>query len=323
MSNGQIQANGFVLQDYPLIYSAMLPGDWLLDHSTPSWRIEDPHKGFQRVVKERRAREIAVSVLEQQRTFPNAIILATDIKTFELIDCKIIIPDKIKFLVVDGQHRLWSQHFSSFVANYSCLIHTGLSEVEMAKLFLEINDNQKRVPTSLRWDLIRLVKPEDDPYGIAATEIIYSLATEEESPLYQRIDLTGEQAEITIKQGSLAPEIKSLVSSRSPFNKMSLDDQYEVITHFFIAIKNLDVDGWINADSPFYANRIIRALLQLLRRDISLKTEKELNELRSDDFSIYLEKIDPEMLSPERLRGVQGGAGISAIYKEMKSQVFQ
>src|SRR6058998_1980183 len=207
---------GLELQSAPQIYFTALPGHWLLNHSTPRWRIKDPKKGFQRVVKEERAREIAIAVLDQRRTFPNAIVLATDYKTFGNTDGNIEIPSDILFLVVDGQHRLWAQKFAAYEAKYACVVHMGLTEVDMARLFLEINDNQKRVPSSLRWDLVRLVRPDDDPHAIAATELVWQLANERPSPLYQRVDLTGEQKEISLKQGSLAPEIKTLVSMKPP-----------------------------------------------------------------------------------------------------------
>ena len=105
------------------------------------------------------------------------------------------------------------------------MIHTGMSIERMANLFLEINDNQKRVPSSLRWDLLRLVRPDDDRHAIAASEIVYLLATEKESPFFQRIDLTGEQSELQIKQGSLAPEFKRLISRRSPLSEFDFQRQ--------------------------------------------------------------------------------------------------
>ncbi|MFC1914805.1 DGQHR domain-containing protein, partial [Chloroflexota bacterium] len=190
-NDNAIIVQGFQLQDTPRIYVAAILGGWLLDHATPSWRIENPIEGFQRVVREGRARDIALAVLDQHRTFPNSIVLATDGESFPLHGSDLSLPVNTRFLVVDGQHRLWAQHFSDYDALYSCVIHTGLSEVEMARLFLEINDTQKRVPSSLRWDLVRLVRPADDPESIGAVEMVFMLATDEESPLYQRIDLTG------------------------------------------------------------------------------------------------------------------------------------
>src|SRR6266852_5908278 len=243
---------GFELQAEPRVYLTALPGKWLLRRATPSWRIKDPEKGFQRVVKEERAKDIATTVLDEHRTFPNAIVLATNKSEFEQLNGKLTVPGKSRFLVVDGQHRLWAQRFSDYEAQYACLIHMGLTEIEMAKLFLEINDNQKRVPSSLRWDLVRLVRPEDDPHGITATELILELATDKASPLFQRIDLTGEQSELSIKQGSLAPEIKSLVSSRSSGSReLDFEKQHDVLVNYLTAIKSLDGQGWRSANLDY------------------------------------------------------------------------
>jgi DGQHR domain-containing protein len=322
MSNETLVVPGFELQVAPKILLSGLPGKWLLQRTTPTWRIDDPEKGFQRVVREKRAREIAVAVLDQRRTFPNAIVLATDRIDFEISNGSLHVPEDVKFLVVDGQHRLWAQKFSDFEAEFACVIHVGLSEVEMARLFLEINDNQKRVPSSLRWDLVRLVRPEDDPATIAAAEMVYSLSTELESPLFQRIDLTGEQSEITLKQGSLAPGLRSLLTSRSPLHELSFDDQYQIILQYFIALRELDPDTWGTEKSQIYKARVIRAALRLLL-DIVRSEDKSPQDLISEDFRRYLDRIDPGSLDYERIKAVQGNAGISAIYHELHNQVFQ
>lgn len=316
-----LRAPGFRLQDEPRIYVSSIPGPWLLQRTTPSWRIDDPVEGFQRIVREQRAREIAVAVLDQGRTFPNAIVLATNQAELKESDRGLMIPEDIRFLVVDGQHRLWAQRFSSFEAPYSCVVHTGLTEVEMARLFLEINDNQKRVPSSLRWDLVRLVRPEDDPHAIAAAEMVYLLATEEESTLFQRIDLTGEQAEIQLKQGSLAPEIKRLFSKQSPLYELSFDQQYDITLQYFVALRDRDPDGWGTPESPFYKARVLRALIRLLPQIIE-DLSKPLDQLSFADFQPYLQRIDERTLDPKAIRQAQGSAGIKAIYDEIRRQVF-
>lgn len=321
MSINNIEVPGFLLQDSPQIYVAAISGTWLLERTTPTWRIDDPQKGFQRVVRERRAREIALAVLDQQRTFPNAIVLATDHPELDIMGKTLLIPSNIKFLVVDGQHRLWAQKFSSYEAHYSCIIHMALSEVEMAYLFLEINDNQKRVPSSLRWDLVRLVRPEDDPSAIAAAEMVYLLATEEQSPLFQRVDLTGEQSEITLKQGSLAPGLKSLLTKRSPLFKYSFDQQYQVVTQYFIAIREIDRDRWGTVESSYYRARVLRALLRLLP-DIIRSIDRDLTTLMYYHFQPFLEKIDEGLLHPDAIRAAQGSAGMKAIYDQIYDQVF-
>ena len=222
MSHNAISTLGFILQKSPKILCATLPGSWLLDHTTPSWRIVDPKVGFQRMVTESRAKQIAVAVLDQRRTFPNAIVLATDIDTIEVKNERISIPNDARFLVVDGQHRLWAQQFSGFSAQYGCFIHTGLSQEEMAKLFLEINENQKRVPASLRWDLTRLIQPADDPERLAAAEIVYLLATERESPFFQRIDLTGETVRDPDKTGHTCTRVSKAVAAQRSSSRLFL-----------------------------------------------------------------------------------------------------
>lgn len=322
MNNETLTTQGFLLQENPTIFCASLPGDWLLLHTTPSWRIDDPIEGFQRVVREQRARQIALTVLDQKRTFPNAIVLATDANTLDVIDGEVTIPADTRFLVVDGQHRLWSQRFSTFNAQYGCLIHTGLSHEEMAKLFLEINENQKRVPSSLRWDLFRLISPEGDPQRQAAADIVYLLATEEESPFFQRIDLTGEQSELQIKQGSLAPEFYSLLRRRGPMLNAAFLEQHRIILEYSLAIREIDPDRWGTAQSPFFKARVLRALFRLLSDVVLDLGESKLGDTRALDFTKYLRKIDDKSLDPEKIRSMQGSAGMAAIYRQIKDQVL-
>jgi hypothetical protein len=69
----------------------------------------------------------------------------------------------------------------------------------MAALFLEINDNQRRVPSSLRWDLVRLVRSDDQATAMTA-DIVYELAERKESPFYDvGIDLTGEKTAALVR----------------------------------------------------------------------------------------------------------------------------
>ncbi len=322
MKMKQISAKGFLLQEQPAIICATLPGRWLLEHTTPSWRYDDPEEGFQRMVNTKRAMEIALAVLDQHRTFPNAIVLATDTDAISVDAGVVKIPERVRFLVVDGQHRLWAQKHSEYEAPYACIVHAGLSLEGMANLFLEINDNQKRVPASLRWDLIRLIRPEDDQQRLAAAEMVFLLATEDDSPFYQRIDLTGEQSEMQIKQASLAPEFSTLMSSRSPLAKLSFMEQHQVILQYSVAIQQIDADRWGKRDSPFFKARVLRSLFRLLADLARDMDHTQLTDTTSDDYVPYLQRVDEKTLDPEYIRSMQGSAGIRQIYLQIKSQVF-
>lgn len=313
---------GVEVQNDPMIVVAVIPGRWLLAHSTPSWRIDDPESGFQRMVSQSRARSIAAAVLDQQRTFPNAIVLATDSNKVVANDGVVTLPKSVSFLVVDGQHRLWSQSFSEYEAQYTCVIHGGLTAERMAELFLEINDNQKRVPSSLRWDLVRLVKPEDDQPAVRAVDLIYELSTDKDSPLFLRIDRTGETPEISLKQGSLAPEIKRLVTLKdSPLRDAAYETQYQVLLSFFSAIRDRDTDGWVSASGPLYKARVLRGLLKVLP-ELLASIGKPIDKVRSRDFQPALRRLKLETLSDDALRAAHGNAGIAQITQTIAAQVL-
>ncbi len=316
----QQKAHAILLQASPPVYVTVLPGRWLLKHTTPSWRLKKPMKGFQRIVREDRARQIARTVLDQGRTFPNAITLATNLKDFKRDGDEISIPKKVKFLVVDGQHRLWAQKFSDSDCEYVCIVHLKKTEKEMAELFLEINDNQRRVPSSLRWDLVRLVRPAGDEAAVTASELVYELATRQESPFYFAIDLTGEQKDVSIKQGSLAPEIKTLVSRAKKKHDPTFEEYITLLIRFFSAVRSLDPQGWGDPTSTYYKARVLRALVRLLV-DIVMKA-KSLENMTTELLRSDLQKIDPETLSEERLRAAQGSAGVIDLYTTIKNQVF-
>lgn len=311
------------VQESPQILTAIIPGSWLLTKTTPTWRIQDPELGFQRMVNEDRAKAIAVAVLNQKRTFPNAIVLATDKTVAAPVAGKLSLPDNSKFLVVDGQHRLWAQRFSNYVAPYICVIHFGLKEKEMAELFIEINDNQKRVPSSLRWDLFRLVRPDDEPNAVRTADLVFDLASSKKSALFQRIDLTGEQPKIALKQGSVAPAISSLVSvAKSPLKDVGYDVQLKVIMDYVAAMRECDSDAWSNGDSPLYAARVFRAAMRLLP-DIIVALDKSPQKCTAQDFFTYLKKINLGSLDLDNIKAQQGTAGIKAIYLTIRKQVVE
>lgn len=316
------EVKGFEIQSGPRIFLASVPGKWLLAHSTTSWRIADPVKGFQRVVKEERARQIAAAVLDQGRTFPNAVVLATDVKSIESSDGTLSLPAKLKFLVVDGQHRLWAQNFSDKEANYACLIHVGLTEVQMAKLFLEINDNQKRVPSSLRWDLVRLVRPDNDPNLIAAADLVYELTMNKESALYQRIDLTGELAELKLKQSSIAPELKALLSTkRAGLKSLDLEDLYDLLIRYLAAMRAYSADAWRSGESPFLRARVFRAMLKLLP-DV-LEQAKDGIAASVLAMTKILKRVDAATLDTDAIKALQGSAGIKEIHEILLHQIAE
>lgn len=271
-------------------------------------------------MKDDRSRAIARTVLEDHRTFPNAITLATSEKRFDRCEQNLVLPASAKFLVVDGQHRLWAQKHSEFEGRYPCVVHMGRNEQQMAELFLEINDNQRRVPSSLRWDLVRLVRSQDQGTALTA-DVVYELAIRTESPFYAvGIDLTGESKSMTIKQGSLAPEIRKIIRrGRRLEDGNDLETWVSLFVRFFVAIRSVD-SQWGTSESAFFKARVLRALLRVLGDIVDMKNS--IAGLTALELREYVEKVDASSLSTEEVRRMQGSAGVNDLYRQMRQQIL-
>lgn len=314
--------NGFSFHDgKKKMIVATIEGRWLLDRCEMSWRKEDLLKGFQRSLNEGRLRSIASTVLDSHRSFPNAIILSSKDDPF-IENEGLSIRNDSQFLIIDGQHRLYSQNFSDYNALFICIFHVGLSEKEMAYLFKEINDKQKKVPASLRWDLIRLIETDKDLPERRAVDILYELVIEDEdSPLYQRVDMTGEISTIKLKQASIAPEFEKLIRSKKFFGNLdNYEFQKEILRNYFIAMKDFDLKSWNEGTSIFNNNRIVRAALLCLNKILE-EIELEPNEITPSIFLEYLNRLKPERYTRDSIIAMQGSAGIGAIREIMEQDL--
>ena len=123
------------------------------------------------------------------------------------------------------------------------------------------------------------------------------------------------------RSGSLAPEIKSLVSSkRAGLRDFDFEKHYEALRRFLTAVRSVDPDGWRSGESPLAKARVLRAILRTLP-DIALANRKAPHEVTAAAYSSRLSRIDTASLAPEEIRAVQGSAGIRQIYDLIKSQM--
>ena len=143
----------------------------------------------------------------------------------------------------------------------------------------------------------------------------------QDSPFYISIDLTGEQKDLSVKQGSLAPEIKTLISKTRKIPSDGFEDYAMLLIRFFSAVRSLDPKGWGDTNSTYYKARVLRALIRVLI-DIVLDANT-VSGLSAPAFLRLLKKIDPATLSEDRIRAAQGSAGVIDLYGAMKSQVFE
>jgi DGQHR domain-containing protein len=123
-----------------------------------SRRSDDPKRGFQRLLDESRAKNIA-KYIEEGGSIPTSIVLSAQPqaelkivggKTLEFND----VPKA--FLVLDGQHRVFGFSLTDFDLRVPVVIYNKLSRQQEVRLFIDINTNQKAVPNALLLDIRRL-----------------------------------------------------------------------------------------------------------------------------------------------------------------------
>lgn len=125
---------------------------------------EDPKQGFQRLLDEKRARDIASYIDHGFGTIPNSIVLSaqpeSELKVVgqgRSIEFKNI---KKAFLVLDGQHRVYGFSMANSTLRVPVVIYSGLSRSEESRLFVDINTRQRPVPNELLLDIKNLAEIE-------------------------------------------------------------------------------------------------------------------------------------------------------------------
>ena len=146
-------------------YTLTVPSDVLARTCAVTTRKEDPQRGFQRELDEKRAKEIAHYIDEGVGTIPNSIVLSAQ----PTADLRIIGRGKTvefsdrpgAFLILDGQHRVFGFSKARTQLRVPVVIYNGLSRRDETRLFIDINTKQRPVPAQLLLDIKRLAEIED------------------------------------------------------------------------------------------------------------------------------------------------------------------
>ena len=125
---------------------------------------------------------------------------------------------------------------------------------------------------------------------------------------------------MSIKQGSLAPELKTLVGRVKKVLNPTFEEYAALLIRFFSAVRSLNPPGWGDPTTTYYKARVLRALIRVLT-DVVL-TAESLDSLTALSFLNDLKKIDPATLSEKIVHDAQGSAGVTGLYRAMKAQVF-
>ena len=168
---------------------------------------------YQRIIKKSRLKEIR-NFINGGGYFPNSIIISVDAKNGQLqfdpakaeIDNNLYrigtlhLPNKYhSAYIIDGQHRLYGYSDTDYAKTNAIpvIAFVNLDPHKQMKLFMDINENQKAVPKTLRvvldGDLLWDSPNKNKQREALRSRIAQELGTNQTSPLYQRIRLNEDE----------------------------------------------------------------------------------------------------------------------------------
>ena len=300
-----------VTQGKHTFYSLTIPSDVLAQSCFVSTRDEDPIKGFQRVLDEKRAIEIATYIDGGLGTIPNAIILSAQ------PDAKLIIDGKKKtlgfqsgrsFLVLDGQHRVYGFTMAKTSLRVPVIIYNNLSRRDETRLFIDINTKQRAVSNELLLDIKSLAEYENDAETVMR-ELFDSFLNDPVSPLLGKLTpasrSAGKLTRVTFNQA-----FKPLI----PMFSQSQDDNvvYEATKTYLLAFVG-GLQKIKSADAVTNAT-VFKAIMQLFPEAARRVKDRKGSVYTADNFAEVLAPLFLR-LKPQMLK--KPGASYKALHDTM------
>lgn len=180
--------------------------------------------------------------------------------------------------ILDGQHRMAglsrAMNKKDDIGDKKVLVilTNELETEQAAKIFLNINTEQKPVQKSLIYDLFGLINKDDlDMPIVRANDIVHYLNESSDSPYYNLIKMPGVGRGIgCIDMSTVVTSLKEKITPQgvfSRYNLTSLENQKAVISNYFKALSK-----WYNSENlwnskqknPFLINAGFIAAIEAL-----------------------------------------------------------
>lgn len=260
--------------------------------------------------------------------------------------------------VLDGQHRIaglrhYNNHSSTFQLVVSIYIDMELED--QAIVFSTINKEQKSVSNSLVADLFAFAEsrsPQKTGHNIAR-----ALTKKEGSPLFNKIKILGKAESLnqTITQDTFVKALLDYITKDKQddrdFYKRNKNDKHaklahvegnelqryflrnifiddfndikiaQIIWNYFYAVQQKWPSAWNEAKNNNILNKSTGFIaLMKFFRDAYLSFGKIGEVITKDEFISVFENIELQEEDFNTTRYLPGGKGISALYKDLKTQ---
>ena len=279
---------------------------------------------YQRLIKKKRLQEVQ-SFINDGGYFPNSIIISIDTNgkclVFDQSSSKVDstiskigilhIPKRYRSAyIIDGQHRLYGYSDSLYAQTNTIPVvaFVDLERSEQIKLFMDINENQKAVPKSLRvtlnadmlWD-----SPDfSEQRQALRSKIAQMLGEEPTSPLNSRVVIgenectpirciTVEAIQAALKKCRFFDSYgkKNVLQKEGTFdckdNQETCDLFYPFLEKCLLYIRETCLDEWDKGDRDsgmLTMNRGIQAVIRVIDDVVNMLVEKEMIHPRTQEL---------------------------------------
>ena len=328
---------------------------------------------YQRLIKKKRLQEVR-SFINDGGYFPNSIIISIDTNgkglSFDQSSSKVDstiskigilhIPKRYRSAyIIDGQHRLYGYSDSLYAATNTIPVvaFVDLDRTEQIKLFMDINENQKAVPKSLRVTLNADMLWESPDFGerrqALRSKIAQMLGEEATSPLNSRIVIgenesthirciTVEAIQSALKKCQFFDSYgkRNVLQKEGTFdckdNQETCDLFYPFIERCLLYIRETCLEEWDKGDSNngmLTMNRGIQAIIRVIDDIVNMLVEKGMinpkTQALDDMFGLIQYYLKPltdyinNLNSDQRkdLRGYFGGGADARFWRAYQKAI--
>lgn len=187
------------------MYNFLIDPKELIKLAYVARRERGEEKYYQRIIKKDRLNKIK-EYIDSGGSFPNNIIISFNRENDDKIKFRALrelkksteecsygdlgileFPQDFRSCwIIDGQHRLFSYINSNYSTPIMVTAFQGISLTEQGTMFLDINKNQKPVPTDLVWDLSGELTPDTED-GIISRSVRDLNFKDYSGPLFHKI----------------------------------------------------------------------------------------------------------------------------------------
>lgn len=230
-------------------------------------RQEDKDKGYQRALSESRVNKIA-KFLDAGNAIPGAVLISFDKgQASENGSCLTVQNESDAGWVIDGQHRLAGAHKAEVNVEIPVVALVGLNLTEQIDFFVTINREQKGVPASLYYDLLKhLPKTKTDAEAVQerAADLANKLRKNSESPFHQRIVVTTSPKQGNLSLTNVVRKLAPLLKRDGRLAQFNDDVRAAILNNLYRALDQTFSKEYQRPDSVFFRTIGFGALMNAL-----------------------------------------------------------